>query len=229
MPQLAVFDLDGTLVDTPRAIVETFTATFTSLGVAEPDPGAVRATIGLPLEQAFGRLCGLPPEHEQVTGGVRQYQIHFKELILPRAPELLFPGVADGLDTLRRQGILLAVATSKFHASADALLKAAGLRDHFAEVVGADQVTHPKPHPESGLLVLETLGVPAGRAVMVGDTTHDLRMAQAAGMRSIAVTYGIHGVAELSTAEPTWTADTFDDVVKLLGAALPSMVEGPAA
>lgn len=229
MPQLAVFDLDGTLVDTPRAIVETFTATFTSLGVEEPDPGAVRATIGLPLEQAFGQLRNLPPEHEQVTRGVRQYQIHFKELILPRAPELLFPGVADGLDTLRHQGILLAVATSKFHASADALLKAAGLRDHFAEVVGADQVTHPKPHPESGLLILETLGVPAGQAVMVGDTTHDLRMAQAAGMRSIAVTYGIHGVAELATAEPTWTADTFDEVVKLLGVALPFVVEGPAA
>ncbi|MFC9843889.1 HAD family hydrolase [Streptomyces sp. NPDC060223] len=225
MAQLAVFDLDGTLVDTPRAIVETFSATFGSLGVAVPDASDIRATIGLPLEQGFGRLLGLATDHELVTRGVGQYQVHFKELVLPRAPELLFTGVVEGLDTLRDRGVTLAVATSKFHASADALLTAAGLRDHFALVVGADEVTHPKPHPESGRLVLDTLGIPAERAVMVGDTTHDLKMANAAGLRSIAVTYGIHDAAELATAEPTWIVDTFDEVVAHLGTALTAPAE----
>jgi phosphoglycolate phosphatase len=56
-------------------------------------------------------------------------------------------------------------------------------------------------------------GVPADRAVMVGDTTHDLLMAKAAGMRSIAVTYGVHNVRELLSGDPTWLADTFDDVL----------------
>jgi phosphoglycolate phosphatase len=86
-------------------------------------------------------------------------------------------------------------------------------------VVGADQVTHPKPHPESGQMVLRELGVPAERAVMVGDTTHDLLMARACGMRSIAVTYGVHSVHELRTADPTWLVDTFDDVLVRLTAA----------
>ncbi|MFC4120069.1 HAD family hydrolase [Nonomuraea zeae] len=212
-----VFDLDGTLVDSPRAIVETFTAAFGAMSVAVPDAGAIRATIGLPLERAFGGLLGLPADHELVAGGVRHYQRLFKEIILPRAPELLFPGVADGLAELRDLGVTLAVATSKFHASADALLTAAGLREHFAVVVGADQVTHPKPHPESGHLVLRTLGIPAEQAVMVGDTVHDIHMARAAGMRSIAVTYGIHGLAELSAAEPTWIAGSFGEVVARLG------------
>ena len=216
MGHLAVFDLDGTLVDTPRAIVETFSATFVSLGRAAPDPTAVRATIGLPLERAFGDLLGVGPDDPLVQRSVKQYQVHFRELVLPRAAELLYPGVEAGLAKLHAQGVVLAIATSKFHTSADALLRAAGLRDLFAQVVGADDVSNPKPHPESGEFILRTLGIPADRAVMIGDTTHDLKMAHAAGIRSIAVTYGIHGPEELATAEPTWTADTFDDVVTRL-------------
>ncbi|MER7368106.1 HAD family hydrolase [Nonomuraea wenchangensis] len=218
MSHLTVFDLDGTLVDTPRAIVETFTAAFGALGVAAPPPAVIRATIGLPLERAFGDLLAAAPDGELVAQGVVHYQRLFKQIILPRANELIFPGVAEGLAELRARGGTLAVATSKFHASADALLRAAGLRDQFALVVGADQVSRPKPDPESGLLVLRTLGVAARHAVMVGDTAHDIHMAKAAGMRSIAVTYGVHGADELALAGPTWVADTFAEVVALLSA-----------
>jgi pseudouridine-5'-phosphate glycosidase len=215
-----IFDLDGTLVDTPRAIVETFTAVFAAIGVPARDRGAIRATIGLPLEQAFSKLIGVPVDDAQVAQGVRQYQALFKEHVLPRARSLVFPGVAEGLAALRDQGFALAVATSKFQVSAEALLTAAGLRDHFAIVVGADQVTEPKPSPESGRLIMDRLGVRADRAVMVGDTTHDLQMARAAGMRSIAVTYGVHGVQELRSQEPTWIADTFGDVVSCVARGL---------
>lgn len=216
---LAVFDLDGTLVDTPQAIVAAFTATLESLGVAVPDAAAIRATIGLPLERALGDLLGVPADEELVARAVRRYRTHFEEIILPRAAALVFPRVAAGLDALRGAGVLLAVATSKFRASADALLRAAGLHDRFALVVGADEVANPKPHPEAAQHLLAALGVPAGRAVMVGDTVHDIGMAHAAGMRSIAVTYGVQDARLLAAARPTWTADTFDDVVARLGTA----------
>jgi phosphoglycolate phosphatase len=216
MIRAAVFDLDGTLVDTPSAIVEAFTAAFTALGGPVPDSPAIRATIGLPLERAVGLLLGVPVEDARVAEGVRQYQNAFRELILPRSAELLFPGVAEGLASLRGQGLALAVATSKFVASADALLTAAGLRERFDVVAGADQVRRPKPDPEMGLLVLQKLGVAAEDAIMVGDTTHDLLMAKAAGMRSIAVTYGVHTHAELTTASPTWIAGTFSEVLACL-------------
>jgi phosphoglycolate phosphatase len=208
-----IFDLDGTLVDTPRAIVETFAAAFTAMGGEVPESSAVRATIGLPLEQAFGKLIGVPADDARVAHGVQQYQTQFKELILPRAAEMIFPGVVEGLATLRSEGFSLAVATSKFYASADALLRAARLRDDFSVVVGADQVTQPKPHPEMGLLIMQKLGVSPERAVVVGDTTHDLLMAKAAGMSSVAVTYGVHSVQELQSSRPTWIADTFADVL----------------
>jgi phosphoglycolate phosphatase len=216
MSLLAIFDLDGTLVDTPRAIVEAFAATFESLGWPAPETAAIRATIGRPLERAFSDLLAVPLDDAHVGLGVQTYQVFFRELILPRAESLLFPGVAEGLATLRDEGIALAVATSKFYASADALLKAVKLRHHFRVVVGADQVAQPKPHPATGRLILETLGVAAAQAVMVGDTTHDLLMANAAGMRSIGVTYGVHGLEELQTSEPTWIADSFDEVLECL-------------
>jgi phosphoglycolate phosphatase len=218
MTYAVIFDLDGTLVDSPRAIVETFTAAFASMGVDEPAAAAIRATIGLPLEAAFSGLLGIPLDDGRVASAIEHYQRLFKQLILPRARELLFPGVADGLATLRGQGLSLAVATSKFYASADALLIAAGLREHFSVVVGADQVTHPKPHPEMGQQIMRRLGVEPDHAVMVGDTTHDLLMANAAGMSSVAVTYGIHGVEELRSAGPTWIVDTFDEVLACVDA-----------
>ncbi|RSS72796.1 HAD family hydrolase [Streptomyces sp. WAC06614] len=211
--RLVVFDLDGTLVDTPRAIVETFLAAFAALAEPAPQAAAVRATIGLPLERAWATLLGTHESDPRVAEGVRQYLTLFRERVLPQARDLLFPGVAEGLDALRAAGLTLAVATSKFSASAEALLTAAGLRELFAEVIGADQVTHPKPHPESGEVVLARLGIPAGAAVMVGDTTHDLLMARAAGMRSVAVTYGIHSAEQLAGAEPTWTAGSFAGVI----------------
>ncbi|MFG1699560.1 HAD family hydrolase [Nonomuraea sp. NPDC049309] len=217
---MTVFDLDGTLVDTPRAIVETFTAAFGALNAPAPAPAAIRATIGLPLQRAFGGLLGADPDGDLVTEAIRHYQRLFKETVLPRARELVFPGVAEGLAELRARGSVLAVATSKVSASAEALLRASRLREEFALVVGADQVTRPKPDPESGLLVLRTLGVPARRAVMVGDTSHDIHMASAAGMRSIAVTYGVHSTDELAAAAPTRFAATFGEVVALIEADL---------
>ncbi|WP_420959087.1 HAD family hydrolase [Burkholderia gladioli] len=213
---LIIFDLDGTLIDTPRAIVETFTATLASLDLPPSPPAAIRATVGLPLAQAFAGLLDTRQDDTRVTAAVERYLELFREQVLPRAPELLFPGVADGLASLNQRGFLLAVATSKFQRSAEAVLTAAGLTEQFRIVVGADRVSHPKPHPESGLLILEHLDIPSHRAFMVGDTTHDVLMAKAADMRSIAVTYGVHTREQLERAEPDWIVNAFSAVMEVL-------------
>lgn len=213
MTLTVIFDLDGTLIDTPRGIVETFTASLKSMGVESIDAAAIKATIGLPLGKAFSLLLGVCADDDQVTLGIKQYQTLFKEIVLPKAQELIFSGVKEGLESLKSQNFTLAVATSKVYVSAEALLKAAGLWDYFDLVVGADHVVQPKPHPEMGHLVMSKLGVLAEHSVMVGDTTHDVLMAKGAGMRSIAVTYGIHDFKTLQSAEPTWIRDTFADVL----------------
>jgi phosphoglycolate phosphatase len=221
-----VFDLDGTLVDTSSAIVDTFTAVFASMQLPCADPVAIRATIGLPLEQSFSRIMNLPLDDERVTWAARCYVPLFREHVLPRARELVFPGVAEGIAALSARGFALAIATSKYRASAEALLCAAGLRDQLALVVGADSVVRPKPHPEMLRHVMRGLAVPACRMVMVGDTSHDLLMARAAGVRSIAVTYGVQSRRELVAAEPTCIAESFDHVVyQILADDLPAAMD----
>jgi len=219
-------DLDGTLVDTSSAIVDAFTAVFASMQLPCPDPVAIRTTIGLPLDRSFSTLMKLPLDHKLVTWAARCYVPLFRERALPRARELVFPGVAEGLAALSAHGFTLAIATSKYRASADALLCAAGLRDRMSLIVGSDQVVRPKPHPETLRHVMRALAVAASQMVMVGDTTHDLLMARAAGVRSIAVTYGVHSRAALTSAEPTGIAESFDDVVyQLLEDRLPTQMD----
>ena len=210
------FDLDGTLIDTPSAIVQTFAAVFAAMGETPPDAAATRATIGLPLPRAFGSLLGLGDDDARVAEAVGLYQTYFREIVLPRGRELIFPGVVDGLAALRASGMTLTVATSKFHASAEALLRAAGIWDEFTVVLGADEVSRPKPEPEMVLRIIEKLCVTANSTIVVGDTTHDLTMANAAGARAIAVSYGVHAAADLWALEPVTVADTFDDVVACL-------------
>lgn len=216
MTDLVIFDLDGTLVDTPTGIVRAFAAALAHLDLTAAEPNAIRATVGRPLDESFGSLLTLPIDHPTVLRAVAQYQVSFREIVLPAALSLVFPGVAKGLDQLLQQGDTLAVATSKFTANAEALLIAAELRDRFTLVVGADQVSRPKPDPEMGRLVLQRLGIRAEDAVMVGDTTHDILMARAAGIRSIAVTYGVHDAALLTSAGPTWIANNFEGVLHCL-------------
>jgi phosphoglycolate phosphatase len=209
----AIFDLDGTLVDSPRGIVTTFAAVFAQLDLPTVDSPTIRGTIGLPLPSAFAKVLGAPEDEPVVAACVELYHSTFRKIVLPMATQLVFPGVYDGLQSLREDGFRLAVATSKFIGNAEALLTAAGLREEFSVVVGADQVSKPKPDPESGFLVLRRLGVAPANAVMVGDTTHDIHMAHGAGMSSVGVTYGVHSVDQLLSANPTWLVDSFAGVV----------------
>jgi phosphoglycolate phosphatase len=213
MKKAIVFDLDGTLIDTPLGIVETFTEVLKLSTRYTPNPLEIRATIGLPLERAFGHLLALSPMEQPVIDAVKYYQALFKEIVLPKAKQLIFPGVIDGLTHLKSQGYLLAIATSKVYASAENLLKAANLWEYFDVVIGVNHVKQPKPHPEMGKLVLEKLNVSPEKAVMIGDTTHDIQMGNDSGMHSIAVTYGIHDFTQLQLAQPTYIVDTFDEIL----------------
>lgn len=212
MIDAVLFDLDGTLVDTPQAITEVMAKVLLEVE-SEPSPAAIRATIGRPLESAFEELMSLPSSDARVTQAVERYKLLFSEIIVPKASELVFPGVFDGLGSLRDSGIALAVATSKIQKSANLLLEAAGIHGFFSLIVGTDQVARPKPAPDMAENILRELRFSRLRAVMVGDTTHDLKMAKAAELRSIAVTYGVDSAEELAGCQPDYVAQSFDQVV----------------
>ena len=211
-----IFDLDGTLVDTPYVIVQTALAALEEKGCAGPTPDAIRATIGLPLTIAFSGLLGLPEAHGNVQGCVAEYRRLWRERVVPRSKEFLYPGVAEGIAQLHRSGLRLGVATSKAQAGAVVQLEAAGIAQYFEIVAGYDAVSRPKPEPDLALYVLDKLGVPPHAAVVVGDTTHDLLMARAAGLRAIAVTYGAQPEATLRAENPPFVAKDFAGVLAIL-------------
>jgi phosphoglycolate phosphatase len=104
-----IFDLDGTLIDTPRGIVESFTVALQTMGLESIDPLAIRATIGLPLDVAFSNLLSVERDHQSVQQSIVLYQTSFRDIVLPKAKDLIFPGVAKGLEVLKSKGKFLKV------------------------------------------------------------------------------------------------------------------------
>jgi phosphoglycolate phosphatase len=206
-----LLDLDGTLIDTPQAIVDVMQSTLAALGRPPADPQAVRDTIGLPLPLSLARLLGTGPI--AAADAVEIYRTLWRAHVTPRIPSLLYPGVRAGLEELRAAGLKLAVVTGKAQDGADSTVDAAGFRDLIEVTLGYTSVPNPKPAPDIALEAMKRLG--ERDAIVVGDTTHDIEMAHAAGLRSIAVTYGAQPEATLRTARPTWVAHTFPQVVRI--------------
>ncbi|MFI9508903.1 HAD family hydrolase [Nocardia sp. NPDC052566] len=211
-----LFDLDGTLLDTPRAIAEQMSAAVESITGVHPGLDAARRLIGAPLERMAGTLSGTDPESATAQAISADYVARFRELIVPKAAGLLYPGVGHGLDRLANAGLILTIVTSKKHESAELILAAAGIRDHFAVVIGADDVAHPKPHRDSADAALRGIGLtdvgPAG--AVIGDTSGDIGLGKAIGAFTIGVGYGVYSADEIAATTPDFLAHHFDDVTR---------------
>lgn len=126
-----------------------------------------------------------------------------------------FPGIAAVLEQLRAGGVRVAVVTSKIRWGAEDELQRAGLRGFVEHVIGADDVTNPKPAPEPVLRALEIFGVPARAALMVGDTAADMIAAQTAGALSGAALWGTQDREVLLALDPTYAFEQAEDILKL--------------
>ncbi len=208
-----LFDLDGTLVDTPQAIVEVTQATLAEMNLPPAEAQAIKDGIGLPLPLALGQLIGKGPLG--AAEAVEIYRRLWRAQVTTRIPQLLYPGVEAGLAELKSRGLRLAVVTGKAQDGADSTVDAAGLRRHIDVVLGYTSVKSPKPAPDIALAALEQLQIPPPEAAVVGDASHDLMMARAAGIRSIAVTYGAQAEAALRAENPTFVARDFPEVVRI--------------
>lgn len=212
MLKALLLDLDGTLVDTPQAIVDVTQATLFALGRPPADAQTIKDGIGLPLPAALAALLG---EDEGATAAVEIYRTFWRAQVTPRLAQLVYPGVLEGLRQLRSEGVRLAVVTGKAQEGADSTVDGAGLRPFIEVVLGYTSVPNPKPAPDLALEAMKRLRLPAAECVVVGDAHHDLEMAKAAGLRSIAVTYGAQPEAALRKAAATWVAHSFAEVVRI--------------
>lgn len=145
MTALALFDLDGTLLDTPKAIATAMTgAVCQATGKTVPSEDVLRM-VGLPLPTIVERLARSVNSPDAIDQIRAAYLERFETVLVPQARSLVFDGVWKSLSALRRSTALTGVITNKNRRSAEKMLDAAGLLTFFDLVVGADDVADPKP------------------------------------------------------------------------------------
>jgi phosphoglycolate phosphatase len=199
-PRLAVFDCDGTLVDSQANICRAARLAFEANGLAVPPDPAIRGIVGLSLVEAMRVLAPTVDDaaHRRLAA---DYKGAFQQLRAANTldPEPLFDGIAETIDTLDRAGWRLGVATGKSDRGLALILAHHGLADRFVTLQTADR--HPsKPDPAMLHAALAEAGVDRHRSVMIGDTSFDMAMGRAATCRTIGVAWGYHTRAEMIDA-----------------------------
>lgn len=207
--RLVVFDWDGTLIDSTTAIAECIRAAARDLALPVPSFEQASHVIGLGLRDSL-RLAVPALAPARTAAFVEAYRRHF---LAAEARMPLFAGIRELLEGLRSRGYALAVATGKSRLGLDRALAANGLGPLFAASRCADE-TQPKPDPAMLHELMALLEVEPRDALMVGDTSHDLGMAQGAGVDALAVTYGAHPGDALRALGPRGCVDS----VEALGA-----------
>ena len=211
--RLAVFDLDGTLVDSRVNIIRAVEEVAAILKIEPPSQANIPKVIGLSLDEALARLF---PEVSAATHKTLEQEYRNAFVRLRAAPgydEPLFPGALEVLAELTKEGIFLGIATGKARRGVALLLERHGLVGRFITIQTPD-TARGKPHPDMLLRAMAETGVDAPRTVMIGDTSFDIEMARAAGVGAIGVAWGNHEIHELETAGAHRLVDRFADLTQ---------------
>ncbi len=201
------FDLDGTLIDSTEAIVESFFHTFDTLQVQRPPQQAVVDSIGHTLEDQF-RLFGI----EDADAAAAIYRAYYIGVCCEKT--FLLPGATESLARLRAAGLAVGLATSKMLSYAELILEHLGVLDAFEVRIGPLEVARQKPHPDAVLKSAELLGVDTSELLFVGDTHFDVLAAQAADVRCVCVTTGYATREALEALQPEAVYDTLEEVTQ---------------
>lgn len=213
--RLAVFDCDGTLVDSQHNIVTAMTTAFRVHGLAAPDPAAVRKVVGLHLSEAIDRL--LPDSRVHAAQAVCQSYIDAFRVLRDRHDheEPLYPGAAAALDILEKSDAILAIATGKSRRGLEVTLDRHGLRDRFVVLKTADDGPG-KPDPRILLDAIAEAGSAPGQTAMIGDTVYDVTMARSAKTYAVGVSWGYHSPHDLQAAGAHFVASDFEELPAIL-------------
>ncbi len=198
--RLVLFDVDGTLIDSQRLIVECMHRAFADFGQVPADNKAVRGIIGLSLDFAIAQLLSRPvdPQIQAMSSRYKQHWLQLHDQPQYEAP--FYPGMRELLDELAlRADLMLGLVTGKSRLGVARLLDAHGLDASIVVSRTADDCPS-KPHPAMVLECCEFTGIAPSRAVVIGDTIFDMQMARAAGADALGVAWGYHEEADLVTA-----------------------------
>lgn len=205
----AVFDLDGTLVDTSADITASVNHTRAAFRLAPVPASEAMRHIGDGLEMLLRRTVS--EREAEVARAVGVYRAHHAEHFTDHTA--LYAGVGDSLARLAEAGVRMAVISNKPTRFARALLEHLGVARFFTHVLGADAQPRRKPAPDALLLVLAAWGMQPAAAVMVGDGHQDMESGRAAGCATVWVSYGFGAPGALA---PDFTAASFGEAVEVV-------------
>ncbi|WP_280769501.1 pyrophosphatase PpaX [Salipaludibacillus daqingensis] len=204
-----LFDLDGTLINTIDLIVASFMHTMETYYPGEYVREDVVSFIGPPLSETFMNLD--PDKVEEMTMTYREFNHKNHDDLVGE-----YEGVKETLEQLVKQGYKLAIVTTKRHETAVKGLQLMNLESYFPAVVALDDVTNYKPDPEPLNLALEKLGSSAERAIMVGDSEHDILGGKNTGTKTAGVAWSIKGKEHLQSYEPDVMLESMTDLLDYL-------------
>ncbi len=218
--RLMIFDLDGTLAATGPQIAIAVRSALSLNGMNQPSVEEICHYIGNGAEKLVKRsmVNRFDYSDEEIDQDVyeRVRSSYFSEYMKGITSNFtLYPGVKETLEKLNSMGVLLAIATNKPDIYVQRWVDAANLTGIFSFTMGSGVISKVKPHPDVLLYVCNKFGITPSEAVMVGDTCNDILAAQAAGMRSVGLTYGYNYLKPLEEYHPDYVFDNFRDLLKL--------------
>jgi pyrophosphatase PpaX len=213
MPRLqtALFDLDGTLIDSIRLILDSYHHTLTQHNLpARTDEEWLRG-VGTPLNVQFSPWRETPEVLEAMIATYREYNLKHHDRMVT-----IYPGVLEAIREIKAAGLQTGLVTSKNRQGALKGLKLVGLEALMDVLVCADEVANPKPHPEPVEKAVNLLGADPAATVYVGDSIHDMHSGRKAGVQTAAALWGPFGRSHLEQAHPDYWLETPGDLVKLM-------------
>tara|TARA_R110001583_G_scaffold98166_4_gene243080 strand:- start:1328 stop:1978 length:651 start_codon:yes stop_codon:yes gene_type:complete len=210
--KLVIFDWDGTLMDSVDRIVSSMQSAAQTVGLVLPLDHDVKQIIGLSLTTALETLF-TSITAEQIEAMLVQYKYEYLEG--DNTPTPLFANATNLLIQLKQQNKLLAVATGKGREGLNRVLNVSETTTFFNTTRCAGEMPS-KPDPTMLNSILDELKIAPHEAIMIGDTSHDLKMAQNAGVDSIGVTFGVHDREVLSRYKPKAIVDSLVELHRML-------------
>lgn len=207
-----LFDFDGTIFDASRAICASYKKALEAYGYPPCEECVIRDMIGRPLVNMFEHTCP-DADKKRIQELVDVYRDAFLPLSVSHTRPM--PYLNDMLEAIapERQ---LAIVTSRTARGAKEIIQAFGIGHYFKSIIGVDSVQQAKPHPEGILRTLKEFGIPVSAAAMVGDTTHDILAAKAAGVLAIGVHAEEEKRAKLQEAGANYVVSTLQDVAEIV-------------
>ena len=211
--RLIIFDFDGTIGDSRGLITRTMLETIDRLGLEKRTEEECARTIGLPLAECFSSM--IPMTDEKAEECARVYtEICLRNSVPGAVPA--FPNVVETIRNLHSQGYILTIATNRSRQTLTAFLNDMQLADCFRLLVGVDDVQQKKPNAEPALKILDTFGLKANQALIVGDTESDIVMGKNAGIRTCGVTYGTGTEEDLKKSGADFIINDFSELTGIV-------------